>query len=214
MKVVDGIVYVSEKRAADRAASTPTATGRRPVPDRRDVAVRRQLPRVRVRPALRRRLLLPRPAQCHQQRRRDDRSRRPWPTAGTSIKINRATGRSRYVAGGLRTPHGIGWGPENGIFVTDNQGGWLPASKLVQIKQDRFFNHYINPPGPFDNKPVTPARAVDAAERDRQLARAPRVLLNGGPTRARCCAVTSPTAACSAASWRRSNGEYQGAVFR
>lgn len=41
------------------------------------------------------------------------------------------------------------------MFVTDNQGGWLPASKLVQIKQDRFFNHYTNPAGPFDKQPVT-----------------------------------------------------------
>ena len=61
----------------------------------------------------------------------------------------------QYVAGGLRTPNGIGWGPEGDMFVTDNQGGWLPASKLVQIKQDRFFNHYTNPDGPFDDQPVT-----------------------------------------------------------
>ncbi|MEK8110362.1 hypothetical protein NKG94_50650 [Micromonospora sp. M12] len=69
--------------------------------------------------------------------------------------MNKDTGAVSYVAGGLRTPHGIGWGPENGIFVTDNQGGWQPASKLVHIKQGRFFNHYLNPAGPFDNAPVT-----------------------------------------------------------
>ncbi|MET8044334.1 discoidin domain-containing protein [Micromonospora sp. NPDC005215] len=74
---------------------------------------------------------------------------------GTTIKVNKDTGALSYVAGGLRTPHGIGWGPENGIFVTDNQGGWQPASKLVHIKQGRFFNHYLNPAGPFDNAPVT-----------------------------------------------------------
>ena len=73
------------------------------------------------------------------------------------------------MAGGLRTPNGLGWGPEGDLFVTDNQGGWLPASKLVHIKQDRFFNHYTNPAGPFDAKPVTAARVVAAAERDRQL---------------------------------------------
>ncbi|MBB5869823.1 hypothetical protein F4553_003202 [Allocatelliglobosispora scoriae] len=75
---------------------------------------------------------------------------------GTTIKVNKDTGAFTYVAGGLRTPHGIGWGPEGGIFVTDNQGGWQPASKLVHIKQGRFFNHYLNPAGPFDNAPVTP----------------------------------------------------------
>ncbi|XVV33849.1 ricin-type beta-trefoil lectin domain protein [Streptomyces sp. CA-100214] len=79
----------------------------------------------------------------------------PAQNRGTTIKVNKETGKVDYVAGGLRTPNGIGWGPEGGIFVTDNQGGWLPSSKLVHIKQDRFFNHYTNPDGPFDNKPVT-----------------------------------------------------------
>ena len=26
----------------------------------------------------------------------------------------------------------------------------------MHIKQGRFFNHYLNPQGPFDNAPVTP----------------------------------------------------------
>ena len=79
----------------------------------------------------------------------------PAPNRGTTIRVNRATGEVTYMAGGLRTPHGIGWGPENGIFVTDNQGGWLPSSKLVHIKQNRFFNHYMTPAGPFESQPVT-----------------------------------------------------------
>jgi hypothetical protein len=80
----------------------------------------------------------------------------PAPNRGTTIKVNKDTGDVSYVSGGLRTPHGIGWGPENGIFVTDNQGGWLPSSKLLHVKQGRFFNHYMNPAGPFDSAPPTP----------------------------------------------------------
>ncbi|MEH0939110.1 family 16 glycoside hydrolase [Micromonospora psammae] len=80
----------------------------------------------------------------------------PAENRGTTIKVNKNTGEVSYVAGGLRTPNGIGWGPEGGIFVTDNQGGWLPSSKLVHVKQGRFFNHYTNPDGPFDANPVTP----------------------------------------------------------
>ena len=76
------------------------------------------------------------------------------PNRGTTLKINRSTGAVQYVAGGLRTPNGLTFGPEGDIFVLDNQGGWLPASKLVQIKQDRFFGHYTNPDGPFDAQPV------------------------------------------------------------
>ncbi|MEU7799992.1 ricin-type beta-trefoil lectin domain protein [Micromonospora arborensis] len=80
----------------------------------------------------------------------------PAPNRGTTIKVSKDTGAVSYVAGGLRTPHGIGWGPEGGIFVTDNQGGWLPSSKLLHVKQGRFFNHYMTPAGPFDSNPVTP----------------------------------------------------------
>ncbi|PXY28909.1 hypothetical protein BAY59_14695 [Prauserella coralliicola] len=79
----------------------------------------------------------------------------PVPNRGSTLKVNRRTGEVSYVAGGLRTPNGPGWGPEGDIFVTDNQGAYLPTSKLVRIKQDRFFNHYTNPDGPFDDRPVT-----------------------------------------------------------
>ncbi|HEX5541333.1 MAG TPA: PA14 domain-containing protein, partial [Micromonospora sp.] len=79
----------------------------------------------------------------------------PAPNRGTTIRVNKKNGQVKYIAGGLRTPNGIGWGPEDEIFVTDNQGDWLPASKLLHIKQDRFFNHFTNPAGPFQENPVT-----------------------------------------------------------
>ncbi|MFJ5036522.1 family 16 glycoside hydrolase [Streptomyces parvulus] len=79
----------------------------------------------------------------------------PAPGRGTTYKINKRTGKISPVAGGLRTPNGIGWGPGGDLFATDNQGGWLPSSKLVQIKQDRFFNHYTERAGPFEGSPVT-----------------------------------------------------------
>ncbi len=74
---------------------------------------------------------------------------------GTSVRIDKETGEVEYVAGGLRTPNGIGWGPEGEIFVTDNQGDWLPSSKLIEIEEGAFYNHYTTPPGPFDDQPVT-----------------------------------------------------------
>ncbi|WP_201774078.1 family 16 glycoside hydrolase [Demequina oxidasica] len=80
----------------------------------------------------------------------------PAENRGTTIAIDRETGELSYVAGGLRTPNGIGFGPDGEIFAMDNQGGWLPSSKLVHVEQDRFFNHYTNPAGPFDSNPVTP----------------------------------------------------------
>lgn len=39
---------------------------------------------------------------------------------------------------GLRTPNGIGKGVDDEIFVTDNQGQWLPANKLIHVKEGEY----------------------------------------------------------------------------
>jgi hypothetical protein len=139
----------------------------------------------------------------------------PQPAAnrGTTIKISKATGAVTYVAGGLRTPHGIGWGPEGDAFVTDNQGGWLPANKLVRIKQDRFFNHYTNPPGPFDSQPVTaPVLWLPHNE----IANSPSnpVLLPTGVFAGQMVYGDVTYGGLQRAFLEKVNGEYQGAVFR
>jgi hypothetical protein len=135
------------------------------------------------------------------------------PNRGTTLKINRSTGAVQYIAGGLRTPNGIGWGPEGGIFVTDNQGGWLPASKLVHIKQDRFFNHFTNPDGPFDNNPVTqPVLWLPQNE----IANSPStpLLLNSGPYAGQMLFGDVTYGGIQRGFLEKVNGEYQGAVFR
>ncbi|MFI6758022.1 family 16 glycoside hydrolase [Micromonospora sp. NPDC050417] len=137
----------------------------------------------------------------------------PAPNRGTTIKVNRTTGEVSYIAGGLRTPHGIGWGPEGGIFVTDNQGGWLPSSKLLHVKQDRFFNHYMNPAGPFDNRPVTkPVLWMPQNE----IANSPStpVYLNSGTFAGQMLISDVTYGGIQRAYLEKVNGEYQGALFR
>jgi hypothetical protein len=137
----------------------------------------------------------------------------PAPNRGTTIKVNKATGAVSYVAGGLRTPHGIGWGPEGGIFVTDNQGGWLPSSKLLHIKQDRFFNHYMNPDGPYDNRAVTqPVLWLPQNE----IANSPSnpVQLTTGPFAGQLVFGDVTYGGLQRGYLEKVNGEYQGAVFR
>ncbi|MET0491998.1 MAG: family 16 glycoside hydrolase [Actinoplanes sp.] len=132
---------------------------------------------------------------------------------GTSIKINKRTGKVTYVAGGLRTPNGQGWGPEGSLFVADNQGGWLPASKLVEIKQDRFFNHFTNPSGPFDAQPVTkPALWLPQNE----IANSPSnpILLKQGQFRGQFLIGDVTYGGLQRAFLEKVHGEYQGAVFR
>ncbi|MGW8949582.1 family 16 glycoside hydrolase [Streptomyces sp. NPDC055709] len=137
----------------------------------------------------------------------------PAPNRGTTIKVNRKTGKVSYVAGGLRTPNGIGWGPEGDIFVTDNQGGWLPSSKLVHIKQDRFFNHHTNPDGPFDSEPVTqPVLWLPQNE----IANSPStpLRLTKGPFAGQMLFGDVTYGGLQRAYLEKVKGEYQGAVFR
>lgn len=61
------------------------------------------------------------------------------PGRGETIRISLENGRFETVAHGLRTPNGIGMGPEDEIFLTDNQGDWLPASKLLRLETGAFY---------------------------------------------------------------------------
>lgn len=137
----------------------------------------------------------------------------PAPNRGTTIKVNKGTGEVTYVAGGLRTPNGIGWGPEGDMFVTDNQGGWLPSSKLVHVKQGRFFNHHTNPDGPFDSQPVTkPVLWLPQNE----IANSPStpLQLTEGPFAGQMLFGDVTYGGVQRAFLEKIGGEYQGAVFR
>lgn len=137
----------------------------------------------------------------------------PARNRGTTIKVNKETGELSYVAGGLRTPHGIGWGPDNGIFVTDNQGGWLPSSKLLHVKQGRFFNHYMNPAGPFDGNAVTPPVLWMPQN---EIANSPStpMYLRAGTFAGQFVIGDVTYGGLQRAYVEKVNGEYQGALFR
>jgi glucose/arabinose dehydrogenase len=137
----------------------------------------------------------------------------PAPNRGTTIRVNKDTGEASYMAGGLRTPHGIGWGPENGIFVTDNQGGWLPSSKLLHVKQGRFFNHYMNPAGPFDAAPPTPPVLWMPQNEIANSPSAP-LLLQTGVYAGQFLIGDVTYGGLQRAHLEKVNGEYQGALFR
>ena len=53
---------------------------------------------------------------------------------GKVLRVSLATGAAEAIAEGLRTPNGVASSPSGELFVTDNQGDWLPASKLLRIE--------------------------------------------------------------------------------
>lgn len=61
------------------------------------------------------------------------------PDRGKVMKISKADGSVEFIAHGLRTPNGIGWGVDGELFVADNQGDWLPSSKIVHVTKNAWF---------------------------------------------------------------------------
>ena len=57
---------------------------------------------------------------------------------GKLMKVNEQ-GRAHPYASGFRTPNGLGFGVDGAIYVNDNQGDWLPSSKLLRVEEGAFF---------------------------------------------------------------------------
>jgi len=82
---------------------------------------------------------------------------RQAPLRGSVIKVHIDTGETEIVAGGLRTPNGIGFGQDQSILVTDNQGEWLPANKLIHVRPEAFYQFRSREPWhPLDRPETTP----------------------------------------------------------
>ena len=58
---------------------------------------------------------------------------------GSLIKVSKETGKMEVVANGFRTPNGVGVGYNDDIYVADNQGDWLPCSKIAHVEQGDWF---------------------------------------------------------------------------
>lgn len=79
------------------------------------------------------------------------------PDRGKVVKVNKNTGAMTFVASGLRTPNGVGIGYKGDIYVADNQGDWLPSSKIVHVRDGAWFgSRSVDPEGTKDKKEDLP----------------------------------------------------------
>ncbi|MEM7163945.1 MAG: family 16 glycoside hydrolase [Planctomycetota bacterium] len=78
------------------------------------------------------------------------------PDRGRAIRIT-LDGKYTFAAAGFRTPNGVGLGPDGMVLVTDNQGDWLPSSKLVHARAGAFYgNRSVDPDGTADLEDTPP----------------------------------------------------------
>jgi cytochrome c len=132
---------------------------------------------------------------------------------GKAVRIHETTGKLEIIAEGLRTPNGVGIGVDNEIFIADNQGDWLPASKILHVSKGAFFG----------------SRAVDSS-RVAQLPMKPPVVwlpqdeignspstpmyLNDGPYKGQMIHGEVTHGGVKRVFVEKVAGEYQGCVFR
>lgn len=69
----------------------------------------------------------------------------PWPPTvqsahqGTMLKVSKDGSKLDVIATGLRAPNGMAIGPNGWITVSDNQGHYMPSSKLNLIRTGGFY---------------------------------------------------------------------------
>jgi cytochrome c len=113
---------------------------------------------------------------------------------------------------GIRRSNGVGLGPNNDVFTTDNQGEWVPTSRLIHAQKDKWYGYRNGPNYNPHNYPLTkPAIWMEHYAVSRSPSQ-PSLLIEG-PYKGQMI-----TGDCTDPNIRRMfvekvNGEYQGAVF-
>jgi hypothetical protein len=72
--------------------------------------------------------------------------------SGWNIRVE-PNGKFDLWANGLRSPAGLGTGPDNRLWYSDNQGEYMGTSKIFVIEKDKFYGH---PSGLVDLPGMTP----------------------------------------------------------
>jgi len=132
---------------------------------------------------------------------------------GRTIKIA-VDGSYEQLDYGLRTPNGIGLGVGGNLFVTDNQGQWLPGNKLIHVKKDAYngmawglLDSLQEPP-----KMILPSLWLPQNE----ISNSPSepILMKDGPYKGQMLHGDVSHGGIKRDFLEKINGNYQGAVFR
>ncbi|WP_339712021.1 c-type cytochrome [Cyclobacterium amurskyense] len=139
---------------------------------------------------------------------------RQLPDRGRTLKISK-DGSIERLDYGLRTPNGIGIGVDDQLFLTDNQGQWLPANKLIHVQKDNYngmawglsAEQELNPP-----KASPPAIWLP----DNEIGNSPGepILMKDGPYKGQMLHGDVSNGGIKRDFLEKIKGQYQGVVFR
>jgi cytochrome c len=132
---------------------------------------------------------------------------------GRTFKISKEDGSIEFITSGLRTPNGIGIGVDGEIFNADNQGDWLPSSKIVHITPGAFYGSravdFAGTEGLKEKLPV-----VWLPQDEIGNSPATPLALNDGPYKGQMIHGEVTHGGVKRVFVEKINGEYQGCVFR
>lgn len=150
------------------------------------------------------------------------------PMRGGLIEIDLETGDTRVVAGGFRTPNGLGLLPDGTMIYLDNQGTWMPTSQLAEVIPGRFYGHYNwtrfvpwladrfpdgGHPSVHADRVRTPA-AVFLPQNEVVNSPTEPVVIEGGPYAGQVLVGELTAGGIRRVALERVNGQLQGALFR
>lgn len=138
---------------------------------------------------------------------------RQKPDRGKTIKISK-DGSYEWINYGLRTPNGIGLGVDNELFVTDNQGEWVPGNKLIHVKKGEYHGMRWGLRDSVTKIPPVAPPAIWLPEDEIGNSPSEPVLINEGPYKGQMLHGDVTHGGIKRDFLEKIKGEYQGAVFR
>lgn len=75
----------------------------------------------------------------------------PW--HGQLWRVEKDGSQLKAIARGLRAPNGLTIGPDDSIYVADNQGQWIPSSCISRIREGGFYGFVADPKAAPKAKP-------------------------------------------------------------
>jgi len=134
------------------------------------------------------------------------------PSRGRVVKFDMPSGDLSFIASGLRTPNGIGIGIDGEIFIADNQGDWLPSSKIIHVVKDAFYGQRAVDYEGTANLKVTPPTLWLPQDEIGNSPSTP-LQLNDGPYKGQMIHCEVTYGGVERDFIEKINGEYQGCVF-
>jgi hypothetical protein len=133
---------------------------------------------------------------------------------GCILEVDAATGAHTPYACGFRTPNGMALGPNDDLFVTENQGNWVPSSKLTHVAKGRFYGVKKEHPAGFPANMTETPPTIWLPHGDISISPTQPVWLKTGVYKGQMIAGDNNLGTLQRFFIEKVGNEYQGAVFR